>query len=197
MRGAGCGDCELAVSESGLMSFHIALLRAVNVGGHNKITMADLCKLLGDLGMIGGKSLLQSGNLVFQTDRFAGAALERLLEVETAQRLNVSTDYLVRSAEEWDKIIARNPFPKEAKSDPARLHLMVLKCAPTTKSVEALRAAIVGRETLHADGKQLYVFYPDGMGRSKLTNVLIERKLETRSTARNWNTVLKLAALCQ
>ena len=69
-----------------------------------------------------------------------------------------------------------------------------LKTAPPAKKVEALRAAVRGRETMRCEGKELYVVYPDGIGRSKLTGTLIESKLGTRGTARNWNTVLKLAA---
>jgi uncharacterized protein (DUF1697 family) len=178
------------------MSVHIALLRGINVGGHNKVAMSDLRALCGALGLVGATSLLQSGNLVFQCDRLAGAALEQLLEEETAKRLNLSADYLVRNAAEWKKIVARNPFPEEAKKVPGHLVVMFLKSAPAPRSVDALRAAIEGPEIIRCDGKQLYITYPAGMGRSKLTGALIEKMLASRGTARNWNTVLKLAALC-
>ncbi|HSQ55259.1 MAG TPA: DUF1697 domain-containing protein, partial [Gemmata sp.] len=120
----------------------------------------------------------------------------QLLEKETASRLKVAAEYLVRSSEELAAIVEANPYPAEAKSDPAHLHVMFLKSAPAAKNVEALRAAIVGRETIENDGKQLYMVYPDGAGRSKLTAALIDRKLGIRGTARNWNTVLKLLAMC-
>ena len=100
------------------------------------------------------------------------------------------------SRAEWEKIVARKPFPEEAKKDPSHLVVVFLKTAPPAKRVEALRAAIVGPEIICCDGKQLYVVYPAGMGRSKLTGALIEKKLDSRGTARNWNTVLKLLALC-
>ena len=177
------------------MAVHIALLRAINVGGHNKVTMSDLRDLCGNLGLVGATSLLQSGNLVFQSNRLTGAALEKLLEEETARRLNISADYLVRSAAEWRKIIARNPFPKEAENDPAHLLVMFLKTAPPANSVDALRSAIQGPEVICSDGKQLYIVYPAGIGRSKLTGALIEKNVGSRGTGRNWNTVLKLAAL--
>ncbi len=175
----------------------VALLRGINVGGHNLVAMSDLRDLLGDLGFVSAKPLLQSGNLVFTSDRGTGAGLERRLEKETAKRLSVSVDYVVRSAEEWEKIVARNPFPKQANDDPSHLLVMFLKTAPPVERVDALRASIRGPEVLRSDGKQLYVVYPDGVGRSKLTGTLIERKLGSRGTARNWNTVLKLAALCE
>jgi uncharacterized protein (DUF1697 family) len=179
------------------MAVHIALLRGINVGGHNQVAMSDLRDLFGALGLVGATSLLQSGNMVFQSDQLTGAALERLLEVETAKCLNVSADYLVRSAAEWKKIVARNPFPEEAKNDPAHLLVMFLKTAPPAKIVDALRASIEGPEIIRAGGKQLYIVYPAGIGRSKLTGTLIEKKLGSRGTGRNWNTVLKLAALCE
>jgi uncharacterized protein (DUF1697 family) len=179
------------------MSVHIALLRGINVGGHNKVAMSDLRDLFGALGLGGATSLLQSGNIVFQSDRLTGAPLENLLETETAKRLKVSADYLVRSAAEWEKIVARNPFPKEAKNDPAHLLVTFLKTAPPAKKGDELQTAIRGPEIIRLDGKQLYVVYPAGIGQSKLTGTLIENRLGSRGTGRNWNTVLKLAALCR
>jgi uncharacterized protein (DUF1697 family) len=94
-------------------------------------------------------------------------------------------------------VIAHNPFPDEAERDPARLHVMPLKEAPGEDQVDALQAVITGREVLRAHGREAYIVYPDGAGNSRLTNALIERKLGTRGTARNWNTVLKIQALAK
>jgi len=179
------------------MSIHIALVRGINVGGRKQIAMSDLRDLLGELGFAGVRSLLQSGNLVFESDGRTGASLERLLETETAKRLHVPVDYLVRTDDEWQAIVARNPFVDEAERDPSHLVVMFLKAAPQTKELEAVQAAIKGPEVIRAEGKQLYAIYPAGIGRSKLTLTLIERKLGTRGTGRNWNTVVKLASLTQ
>jgi uncharacterized protein (DUF1697 family) len=178
------------------MRTYVALLRAVNLGPRNPIAMSDLRDLLAKLGFVGARSLLQSGNLVFHTNTRTAAELERLLEAETAQRLDLHTDIFVRTAEELKGIIAGNPFRDEAKRDPAHLVVMFLKSVPIVKDVEALQVSITGSETVRADGRQAYIVYPDGIGRSRLTNTLIEKKLATRGTARNWNTVQKLAALC-
>ncbi|HTK78039.1 MAG TPA: DUF1697 domain-containing protein [Gemmataceae bacterium] len=175
----------------------VALLRGINVGGHNKVAMSDLRELCEGLGLADVKTVLQSGNLVFHCDRQDDATLESLLEAETAKRLGVSADYIVRGGDELARVVARNPFPKEAKNDPSHLLVMFLKAAPRAHVVETLRAGIKGRETIATDGKQLYIVYPDGIGRSKLTGTLIERILETKGTARNWNTILKLLALCE
>jgi len=177
------------------MSRHIALLRAINVAGRNMVAMADLRGMLEELGFTDVKSLLQSGNLVFSSDRRSGDALERLLETETSKRLKVSCDYFIRTADEWAKVVAQNPFTKDAEHDPGHLVAMFLKAAASPKAVKSLEAAIKGPETVRAKGQQLYIVYPDGIGRSKLTNALIEKHLGTQGTGRNWNTVLKLAAL--
>ena len=177
------------------MPAQIALLRAINVGGRNLVAMSDLRDLLGALGFANAQSLLQSGNLIFEAGRQKGAALERLLEEETQKRLGVSVAFIVRTAEEWSRAIERNPFPKEAESDPSHLIVMFLKEPASAQNVSVLQAAIKGPEAVRGDGKHLYVTYPAGIAGSKLTNAVIEQKLGTRGTARNWNTVLKLAAL--
>jgi len=179
------------------MTIHIALLRAVNVGGSKPIIMAELRELLTALGLVGVRSLLQTGNLVFHSNAQKGIDLERLLEEEAAKRLDLHTDFFVRTSEEWKAIIVNNPFPDEAKRDAAHLVVMFLKRASSAKEVEALRAAISGPEIVSADGRQAYIAYPAGIGRSRLTNTVVEKKLRTRGTARNWNTILKLASLVE
>ncbi|HEV8067488.1 MAG TPA: DUF1697 domain-containing protein [Planctomycetaceae bacterium] len=179
------------------MSTFVALLRGINVGGHNAVAMSDLRDLVTDLGFAGATTLLQSGNVVFKATGKTSNALESLLEKETAKRLGVSADYIVRNANEWAKVVAANPFSREAREDPSHLVVVSLKTAAAEKSVNTLRASIKGRETIHGVGKHLYIVYPDGMGTSKLTGTVIERALGSRGTARNWNTVLKLLALSQ
>ena len=177
------------------MTTHIALLRAINVAGHKLVSMADVRALFTDLGFQGVQSLLQTGNIVFRSKGRTGANLESFLEKEVAKRAGLETDFFVRTAEQWKAIIAHNPLPDEAKRDPAHLLVLLLKSAPTEQEVEALRAAITGPEMVRAVGRQAYLFYPAGIGRSRVTSILIEKKLGTRGTGRNWNTVLKLAAL--
>ena len=174
---------------------HVALLKGVNVGGHRPIAMADLRAFLTALGFTDARSLLQSGNLVFRGGARTGTPLERLLETEAERRLALQTDFFVRTAAEWKAMVARNPFPAEAERDPGHLLVMFLKDAPAAGSVRALQAAIVGREVVRADGREAYIVFPDGVGRSRLTTAVIARHLGTRCTGRNWNTVLKLAAL--
>jgi uncharacterized protein (DUF1697 family) len=177
------------------MTRHVALLRAVNLAGRSMVSMASLRALLEELGFSEVRSLLQSGNLVFDDDRRTPAELEHLLEEATMKKLGVRTDCFVRTSKQWGKLVAANPFPGEAKKDPGHFLVVCLKKAPSAAAVKSLQAAIRGREIVRAEGRQAYAIYPDGVGRSKLTAALIEKKLGSRGTARNWNTVLKLAAM--
>ncbi len=173
----------------------VALLRGVNMAGHKIVPMAALRAWAQQLGLRDVRTLLQSGNLVFRGGTKRGAALEAALEAAAARGLKVETDFVVRTAEEVAAIVARNPFHAAVERDPAHLVVVFLKTAPAPASVAALAAAIPGREELRADGRQLYIVYPDGIGASKLNAALIDRKLGISGTARNWNTVLKIAAL--
>jgi uncharacterized protein (DUF1697 family) len=177
------------------MPNYIALLRAINVGGNNKIAMADLRELVASLGFAGATTWLQSGNLIFNGGRKTSTVLETLLERETAKRLGVTVDYVIRNTAELAKVVADTPFPKGATNNPSHHLVVFLKTAVTAKAVKELQDSIQGPEVVRGEGKHVYIIYPAGIGTSKVTGTLIERKLGTRGTARNWNTVLKLLTL--
>jgi len=158
--------------------------------------MTDLRNFLTQLGLDDVRSLLQSGNLIFSSKVRTGAELERFLETEALERLSLEVDIFVRTPEEWKSLIRQNPFRKEAERDPARLCVVFLKSAAEADNIAALQADIKGPETAKAKGKQAYIFYPNGMGRSKLTHGMIEKRLG-RATGRNWNTVLKLGIIAK
>lgn len=175
------------------MTSYVALLRAVNVAG-TSLAMSALRDFAAALDLAEPRTLLQSGNLIFRSTARKPAELEKLLEREAEKRLGVTTDFLIRSGRELTAIIANNPFPAAAQRDPAHLLVMFLKDEPPADAVAALRKAMVGREKIGADARQLYIVYPDGIARSKLTTRLIEKRIATRGTGRNWNTLVKLAA---
>ncbi|HEY6213295.1 MAG TPA: DUF1697 domain-containing protein [Vicinamibacterales bacterium] len=173
----------------------VALLRGVNLAGRKMVAMADLRVLVERIGMRDVRTLLQSGNVVFSSRARTAAPLEKAFEAEAAKTFGFAVDVFVRSDKDLQAVIAANPFPREAARDPGRLLVMFLKAAPTPAAIIALEQAIPGRETLHVAGRHAYIYYPDGLGRSKLGTALIEKKLGTRGTMRNWNTVLRIAAL--
>ena len=171
---------------------HIALLRGVNMGGHKLVAMSDIVALATELGLKDARTLLQSGNLVFSSGKSA-QTLEILLAKALHDRLGLSTQVMIRSQAEWENIVAGNPFPDEARGDPSHLAALFLKDKPVSKKLADLKSCIVGREYFEARDRVLYVYYPDGQGSSKFTVAVIDRKLGTVATGRNWNTVLKLA----
>ena len=158
--------------------------------------MTNLRNFLTELGFENVKSLLQSGNLIFGSRSRFGAELERYLEMEAGRRLALEVDIFVRTAEEWKSVVRHNPFRKEAERDPGHLIVLFLKSAPAPKDIALLQGDIIGKEVVRAKGKQAYIFYPNGQGRSKLTGAMIEKRIG-RGTGRNWNTILKLDVIAK
>lgn len=174
---------------------YLAVLRAVNVAA-TWVRMSDLRDLIAGLGFQNVRTILQSGNVVFDGAQRAPAELESALEEELLTQLRLPTPVMVRRAADVARIVSDNPFAGEAERDPAHLVAVFLKSAPASEAVRALSDAIAGREQIAVRGSTLYAVYPDGIGRSKLTAALIDRKLQTKGTARNWNTIMKLADAC-
>lgn len=174
---------------------YAALLRGINVGGNKMVPMADLRTMTAKLGFEDPKTLLQSGNLVFGGKRQPTQKLEQLLEAATKKTIGVECNYLVRTADEWQQLIDANPFAAFAKSDPARLAVTFCRESADAGALETLRREARGAEDFKMVGRELFVWYPDGMGQSKLALALSKNRLGTICTARNWNTVMKIAAL--
>ena len=179
------------------MPTYVGLLRAVNLGVGRLVPMANLRSLLARSGLESVRTLIQSGNVVFRSTTKTASELEGPLSEMVARTFHVKTEIFLRSVPEWNAIIEGNPFPREAKEDPAHLLVMLLRGSPVRGQWEALDASIRGRERVRGSSRHAYLVYPDGIGRSKLTTALIESRLGTSGTARNWNTMLKLAAIAQ
>lgn len=177
------------------MTSYVALLRAVNVGGTRKVAMADLRGMVEALGFTDVQTLLQSGNVVFRGAAASTTSLERRLETQAAKRLALQTDFIVRTADEWRAVVAGNPLAAAARRDPSRFLVIALKDPPTAAQGLALRRAVPAPEDLRVRGREIYLSSPNGISQSKVTALLMKKVLATVGTGRNWNTVLKLAAL--
>ncbi len=176
------------------MSPHIALLRGVNVGGR-KVLKDDLLGLAQDLGFDEAKTLLASGNLVLWGKAGSDADIEKRLEDGLEKRMGVRTEFFVRTPAELKAIIDHNPYPDQVRSHPNHLLVHFMK-GPLPDGDEAtLRAAITGPETFEARGRELYIDYPEDVGHSMLDRDWKKTKRAPVGTSRNWNTVLKLAAM--
>lgn len=169
------------------MTAFAALLRAVNVGGTGALSMKDLQAICVDLGLEKVRTYIQSGNVVFET-QLSEPILKQTLEHALSVKMGKDISVLVRTASELRAILAANPFPSV---DPARLGVVFLPAAVPTDLLDGL--VIPGREDVRLAGREIFVHYPDGMGRSKL-------KLPPRAasgTMRNLNTVARLAAMAE
>jgi uncharacterized protein (DUF1697 family) len=180
----------MMTASTGTAQPYIALLRGVNVVGHRLVAMADLQKSLGSLGYRNVRTLLASGNVVFEGRSAETGTLEKKLENDLKQSLGLETAVMVRHPREWKAIIASNPFEKEAATDPSRFLVLVLKEKPPRAAIEATLARHKGPERVQVVGREAFIVYPNGVGKSKLNL----KPLGT-GTARNWNTVLKLRAM--
>lgn len=178
------------------MAIHIALLRGINVGGNKLIRMEALRALCQRHGLADARTLLQSGNLVFRADADPAEAAGRL-EAAIAGEFGFAVTVLARTPAEFTDAIRHNPYPEAATATPGRLVVMFLAAAPGKDAIDRLTGAVTGPEIVTMAGREAYVVYPDGIGRSKLTNAAIEKALGVTGTARNWNTVTKLAALAE
>ena len=177
------------------MPTYIALLRAVNVGGYGKLSMADFRKFLEGLGFENVQTYIQSGNAVFDAPgpgKKVGAAIAAGLE----KLMGAKVDVIVRTHEELTRLIAANPFADEAAADGARVAVSFLagEAAPAARpAFQAIQEKYPQRrDRFHVAGEHIYFHFPDGAGETKFTGKALERAIGVPGTARNWNTVLKL-----
>jgi uncharacterized protein (DUF1697 family) len=172
----------------------VALLRAINVGGRNRVPMADLRELVEGLGCERVATHLQSGNLLFDG---AGTAPEEIadgIERGIEARLGLNIRVLVRTRDELAAIVAANPL-SELAEDPARHLVTFLSEAPDAQRVDAIDPAFCSPDVFVAHGREIHAWYPDGVRNTKLTNAFWEKRLGVTGTARNWNTVTRLLEL--
>ncbi len=173
-----------------------ALLRGVNVGGRNQIKMPQLTAICESLGHAGARTLLQSGNVVFRSRNADRKQVVKDLQDAIEKRCGFRPEIFLRSFQELRESIAANPFPDAARDDPSHLLILFTDGTPPAGVAESLTGFKGGPERVKLVGKNLYLHYAGGIGTSKLTNAVIEKALQAAGTARNWNTVNRLAELC-
>ena len=174
----------------------IALLRGVNLGPHHRIPMEPLREVYQAAGLSDVRTLLQSGNVVFQTRARELDRLAARLETAFEARFGFHSDVFLRTAGELKEVVSACPFAGRPECDPAKLAVTFLAAAPD-EAARVRLAAIQGiAEELHAGARELYIYFPNGMARPQLTQAMLNRAMgKVSSTSRNWNTVLKLVAL--
>ncbi len=169
------------------MTTYIVLFRGINVGGSKVARMETLRKALQDAGFGGVQTYIQSGNVVL-TSSLSEGEIASTIEKLFLATFGFASRPTVRSEEAWHRVIEKNPFPDAAEG--RQVHAVVLDAAPKDGAIEALRA-LASTEQLVLEGSVLFLYTPDGFGRSKVAEQL-DRLLNVPWTARNWNTVRTL-----
>jgi uncharacterized protein (DUF1697 family) len=187
------------------MATHVALLRGINVGGRNKVPMAELREVVSSLGHTGVTTYIQTGNVLFTAAENDTAKLASSLEAAITGAFGVKSPVVVLSRDELAQILDRNPYPDEP--NPRLVHVVFLNAElppdllDRIKAAESASATKGSRDTVAAIGPALYVHTPDGFGPSELAQVLFRiigtpGKHSVAATARNWATSTKLLSLC-
>ena len=191
------------------MASHVALLRGINVGGRNKVPMADLREVVASLGHTGVTTYIQSGNVLFSTAQTDTAKLAAALEAAIEDRFGIWASVVVLSRDELAAVLAGNPYPDEP--NPRLVHVVFLTAEPPEDlldriaAAESAAAAKGSRDTVRAAGPALFLHTPDGFGTSELAQTLFriisppakKQAPGLAATARNWATSTKLLALCE
>jgi uncharacterized protein (DUF1697 family) len=173
---------------------YVALLRSVNIGGYGRMAMNDLRQTFGSLGYDDVVTYIQSGNVLFSAPSKSEDAIVEAVEHRIAHDFGDSPAVLLRTVAELRRVGSKSPYAKKG-ADPARHHVTFLDEAPSKATLKALELPPSGKDELIVDGREVYVYTPDGYAGTKYTGTLLERRLGVVSTTRNWNTVTKLCEL--
>jgi uncharacterized protein (DUF1697 family) len=173
------------------------MLRAVNVGGHNKIKMEALRALYESMKLREAQTYVQSGNVIFRTDERDIALLTKRIEDGIERKFGFRPNVILRTAAEMREVIARNPFAKRRGIEPSKLLVTFLGSDPGAEAREKILQIKCDPEELRIKGREPYIYFPNGIGRSKLSWAGLEKTLKTPGTARNWNSVTKMLEMAE
>jgi uncharacterized protein (DUF1697 family) len=175
----------------------ISLLRGVNIVGRNKIKMDALRMLYESMGLRDAQTYVQSGNVIFRTSERDAARLSRKIQNGIEKKFGFRPEVILRTTAELREVAARNPFAKRRGIEPGKLLVTFLAGDPDAVARGNFLKIKVGPEELRIAGRELYIYFPDGQGRSKLSWAKIEKTLKMPGTGRNWNSVTKLLEIAE
>ena len=170
------------------MQAYVAMLRGVNVTGHNPIKMEQLRGLYDRLGYQKVETYLQSGNIVFQAETENPALLSKRISESILDSFGFETPVIVRTSKEMETVVANNPFLKEKDVDSSKLHVTFLREVGPENSLKTLEKLATSQDIFYPASREVYLYCPEGYGRTKLSNNAIEKALSVTATTRNWKT---------
>ena len=172
------------------------MLRGINVGGHAIVKMDALRELFTSLKLKNAKTYVQSGNVIFRSAPTEEAALAAKIQRGIEKRFGLRPEVILRSAQDMQAVVKASPFTGRANIEPGKLLVQFLGEEPTAEVRGRIEALGPHPEELHLVGRELYVYFPDGQGRSKFVPVL-DRILKSTGTGRNWNSVTKMLEIAE
>ena len=176
------------------MARYVALLRGVNVGGNNKLPMKTLAGLFAEAGCEDVKTFIQSGNVVFTAEPKVAAGIGVVVSAEIARTVGLKIPVILRSAKELARVVASNPYLPHGV-DEGELAVSFLAGKPDAAGVKSLEPDRSPPDEFIVRGQEVYLRFPQGMGKSKLTSAWFDSRLKTVGTVRNWRTTVKLLKL--
>jgi uncharacterized protein (DUF1697 family) len=179
-----------------MLATYLALLRGINVGGKNKLPMKDLLAMFVAAGCDDVRTYIQSGNVVFNAAPHVVATLPDIIAARIAEQCGYRVPVIVRTVDEVGDVIRHNPFIAQGMAE-ALLHVLFLADTPSTSRIDSLDPDRSPPDAFIARGQEVYLYLPNGAGRTKLTNAYFDTKLATVSTGRNWRTVTTLLAMME
>ncbi len=175
------------------MPILISMLRGVNLGPHNRIKMDRLRAVYESLKLEDVRTYVQSGNVIFRTKEKPTSRLTKKIQTAIERECRCSPDVILRTSEELRKTVAANPFAKRKDVEPGKLLVTFLSAEPGVAVQETLDE--LGKkypEELHLRGRELFIYFPNGAGKSKLPWSKVEKLTKVTGTARNWNSVTNM-----
>lgn len=171
------------------MNSFISLLRGINVSGQKKMRMIELRSLYEALGLTNVQTYLQSGNVVFDSDIQNTTKLAIIIEKQIELSYGYAVSVFIREAGDLQRLIANNPFLTERNEDAKSLYVTFLQERPSPEALHNLTIPLNETGEFIVGEREIFIFVPDGYGRTKLSNNFFEKKLKMAATTRNWNTV--------
>jgi uncharacterized protein (DUF1697 family) len=179
------------------MGVIISMLRGVNVGKHNRVKMDELRRLYASLKLREPQTYVQSGNVIFRTDERDLMRLSKRIESAIEKKFGFQSDVVLRSTAQLREVMARNPFAKRRGIEPGKLLVTFLASDPGEEARVALRAIKCAPDELWIDGREAYIYFPNGVGRPTLSWHTIPKILKVSGTGRNWNSVTKMLEMAE
>jgi uncharacterized protein (DUF1697 family) len=179
------------------MEIYITMLRGINMTGHNTIKMTGLAGLFRQIGYTDAETYIQSGNIVFtclngNIDDVSSGIRKAILS-----EFNLNIAVITRTSDEMEKIISTNPFQEETGFDPSRMAVLFLEHKPSEEQIRKIAGIDYPPDKFHINGSEIYLYCPNGFGKTKIYTNFFEAKMKVTGTARNWRTVNKLMEMAE